>query len=173
MTPSIEDAGSDGKGGTALLTGWACDLAGLLLLAMAGLIGVEILVRGSFGISTLIADEYSGYLFVWITMIGFVHALRIGAFLRVSLLVGRFGPKGKAMTDLLAAAVGIAVSAICVYATAILLLASVRFGTVSIQPSATPLWIPQLILPVGFALLCLLYLELLAAAWVRLRTRSS
>jgi TRAP-type transport system small permease protein len=151
-------------------TGRACDVAGLMLVAMALLIGVEIVVRGLFGTSTLVADEYSGYLFVWITMIGFAHALQGGAFLRVDSIVQRLGPRGQAAADLLSALTGLAVATACAYATAVLLAANHRFGTVSIQPSATPLWIPQVIMPVGFVALCLIYLLLLVAAWRRLRT---
>ena len=141
-----------------------------MLAALAVLIGVEIAVRGLFGKSTLVADEYSGYLFVWITMIGFAHALQGGAFLRVDSLVRRLGPRGKAAADLVSALTGLLVVAACTYATGVLLMSNYRFGTVSIQPSATPLWIPQLVLPVGFAALCLLYLMLLQGAWRRLRT---
>lgn len=165
-------ADQDGAGDRGRLTGRACDFAGLLLLVMAVLIGVEILIRSVLGKSTLVADEYSGYLFVWITMIGFLHALRIGSFLRVNILVGRFGPKGQAITELLSSVAGIVVSAICVYATSTLVLASLRFGTLSIQPSATPLWIPQLILPLGFVGLLALYLASLIEASRRLRAGS-
>jgi len=152
-------------------TGWACDAAGLLLVALTVLIGVEILVRGVAGKSTLIADEYSGYLFVWITMIGFAHALQSGAFLRVDNLVSRMGPRGQALADVLSATAGVLVSGACVYATGTLTMASWRFGTVSIQPSATPLWIPQLILPIGYVVLVWLYLALLRRALRRLADR--
>lgn len=145
-------------------TGWACDFAGLLLVAMALLIGVEILVRTLGGKSTMISDEYSGYLFVWITMIGFARALQMGAFLRVDNLVQLMSARGRALADVVSAAAGVLVSAVCTYSTGVLWLGSFRLGTVSIQPSATPLYLPQLILPLGMALLALLYLALGIAA---------
>lgn len=138
-------------------TGWCCDLAGVMLAAMAVLIGVEILVRTVFGASTMIADEYSSYLFVWVTMLGFVHALQSGAFLRVDNVVARLSPRGQAASEGIAAIAGMAVTAVCSYATGLLWLNSWSFGTVSIQPSATPLYLPQAILPVGFGLLVVLY----------------
>jgi TRAP-type C4-dicarboxylate transport system permease small subunit len=131
------------------------------------LVCAEILARTVFGTSTLVADEYSGYLFVWITLIGFAHALQIGAFLRVDHLVSRLGPRGQALTDLLAAAAGIAVSTICVYGTGKLVLASLQLGTRSIQPSATPIWFAQAILPIGFAALVVVYLLLAGRAAAR------
>jgi TRAP-type C4-dicarboxylate transport system permease small subunit len=151
--------------GFARWTGWGCDVAGLMLLAMVLLVCAEIFMRTIAGKSTLISDEYSGYLFVWITMIGFVHALQTGAFLRVDNLVSRLSPRGRAFADMLSAVCGVLVSSVCLYATGTLLLASWRFGTLSIQPSATPLWMPQVILPLGFFALVLLYAGLLVRAW--------
>lgn len=156
--------------GLARLTGLACDAAGLMLVALTLLIATEILVRTVSGKSTLIADEYSGYLFVWITMIGFAHALQSGTFLRVDNFISRMGHRGQTIADLFSAVIGGVVAAVCVYATGTLVLASYRFGTVSIQPSATPLWVPQIVLPLGFLALVAIYFSLLVTAWRRLRS---
>ena len=145
-------------------TGLGCDIAGLMLVAMVILITVEIVARGVFGTSTLLADEYSGYLFVWATLIGFAHALQTGAFLRVEGLIDRLPAHLRAWTDVLSAIVGLVVTAVCTYATATLVLASFRFGTLSIQPSATPLWMAQLVMPASFAVLVLLYAGLATAS---------
>jgi TRAP-type C4-dicarboxylate transport system permease small subunit len=61
-----------------------------------------------------------------------------------------------------AAVIGLAISVVLMYSTALLAIGSARYATVSIQPSATPLVWPQLILPVGYALLCLAYLDEIA-----------
>ena len=139
-----------------------CAFAGLLLAVMAVLINVEVVARYVFNSSTLIADEYSGYLFVWSTLLAFGYAFHAGQFLRVDAVVHRFRGRTKAASELLAAVAGLAVSAICVYATWQLFEASWRFGTRSIQPSATPLWIMQIALPFSFAWLALLYVATIA-----------
>ncbi len=138
----------------------ACDIAGLMLVAIAVLINVEIVTRGLFGASTLIADEYSGYLFAWLTLLGFGHALQDGAFLRVEGLIARFSPRGRAFADTTSALVGLVVAAVCTYATTLLALASYRYDTLSIQPSATPLWMVQVLIPIAFAFLTTLYAAL-------------
>ena len=135
------------------------DVAGWMLVAMVVLISVEILGRYFFRFSTLIADEYSGYLFVWATFLGFAHALRTGQFLRVEMLVVRLAPRLRNALEILAAAAGLVVAAIAAWGTWKLVYTSWRFGSLSIQPSATPLLIPQLIMPLGLLLLCLLYVE--------------
>ena len=134
-------------------------LAGLLLVAMLILINVEVVARYVFGGSTLVADEYGGYLMAWITMLGAIHLLRADRHLTMTWMVDRLSPRVQNVVGICAALIGLAVSAVLLYATYLLVTNSARFGTTSIQPSATPLVWPQLILPIGYALLCLAYVE--------------
>ena len=134
-------------------------LAGLLLIALLVLINVEVVARYLFARSTLIADEYGGYLMAWITMLGAIHLLRADRHLTMTWLVDRLSPRQQNWIGLAAAVIGLGVSAVLGYATAVLVLMSWRFGTISIQPSATPLVWPQLLLPFGYALLCVAYVE--------------
>lgn len=134
-------------------------LAGLLLVALLILINVEVVTRYLFGGSTLVADEYGGYLMAWMTMLGAVHLLRADRHLTMTWMLDRFSPRGQNIVGICAALIGLGISAVLLYATYRLVSGSARFGTVSIQPSATPLVWPQLILPIGYALLCLAYVE--------------
>jgi TRAP-type C4-dicarboxylate transport system permease small subunit len=134
-------------------------LGALLLVALLILINVEVAARYVFGGSTLVADEYGGYLMAWITMLGAVHLLRADRHLSMTWVVDRLSPPAQNRVGICAALIGLGVSAVLLYSTYLLVAGSARFGTVSIQPSATPLVWPQLILPVGYALLCLAYTE--------------
>lgn len=133
--------------------------AGTLLVLMLLLINIEIVGRYFFRFSTLIADEYSAYLFVWMVLLGAAHTLRSDEYLKVTTLVNRLPPRAQNRLGIGGATLGLAVSAVALYATGALVYTSYRFKTLSIQPSATPLVWPQLILPLGFVLLCLAYLE--------------
>lgn len=137
------------------LEGLAC----ILLLALLVLTNVEVAARYGFSTSTLIADEYGGYAMVWMTMLGAVHLLRADRHLSMTSLVDRLGPRGRNAAGFVAALIGFAICSVLLYSTASLVLASAKFGTVSIQPSRTPLVWPQLILPIGYAVLCAAYLE--------------
>lgn len=134
-------------------------LAGGLLVALLILINVEVVARYVFNGSTLVADEYGGYLMAWMTMLGAVHLLRADRHLTMTWLVDRLSPRAQNAVGIGAALIGLGISAVLLYSTGTLVAASARFGTVSIQPSATPLVWPQLILPAGYALLCLAYVE--------------
>ncbi len=135
------------------------DVACVLLVLLLVLINVEVAARYVFGVSTLIADEYGGYLFAWIVLLGAVNLLRSDRYLTMTWLLDRMPMVGRNAVGLIAALIGLAVSMVALYATGVLVLASWRFGTVSIQPSATPLFWVQAILPAGYALLGLAYIE--------------
>jgi TRAP-type C4-dicarboxylate transport system permease small subunit len=130
-----------------------------LLAILLILMNVEVVARYLFGKSTLVADEYGGYLYAWIVMLGGVHLLRSERYLTMSALTDRLGPRLKALVLVAKICIGFFVGAVCLYATFLLAKASYVFGSVSIQPSATPLVLPQMVLPLGFAVLCLAYVD--------------
>lgn len=128
-------------------------VSAVMLLLMVVLMGVEIGYRTFFKASTQIADEYSGYLFTFMTLCCFLYAQRSDRFLRVDALRNRWSPRVRASADGIASLLTAALTAILLYATWATFRASVEFNAVSIQPSQTPLYLPQVIMPVGFALL--------------------
>ena len=73
---------------------------------------------------------------------------------------------------MIAAAAGLFVSLVLAFACLGLVGSNLRFGSVSIQPSQTPLWIPQLVLPAGLLWLALNYADLAIREAVQLRMRS-
>ena len=134
-------------------------LASVLLLALLALMTVEVAARYVFSRSTLVADEYGGYAMAWMTMLGAVHLLRADQHLTMTWVLDRMSPAARNAAGVLAAVVGLGISVVFLYATATLVWTSWRFHTKSIQPSATPLAWPQLVLPLGYLLLCVAYLE--------------
>jgi TRAP-type C4-dicarboxylate transport system permease small subunit len=137
-------------------------IAGVVLVAVAVLINVEVVGRTFFAWSTQMSDEYSGYGLCATTMLCLVVAMRRDRFLRVDGIVERLPPRGQAAAAIFGAAIGAAVSAVLCWSTAKLTLTSFVFGTTSIEFSQTPLAIPQSLMPIGFGLLCLGFLE---TAW--------
>lgn len=140
----------------AVLRGLAAALLVLLLLLMT----VEVGGRYLFGFSTLIADEFGGYLFAWLTLLGAAYAVQAERHLSMTALIGRLGPRGRNLAAILGALLGLLVSLVCCYASAELWELSLRFNSKSIQTSGVALIWPQLVLPIGFAILALAYLEI-------------
>lgn len=137
-----------------------CIGAAIIFLLMMGLLmNVEVFGRTLFGRSTQIADEFAGYFFTAMTLLCFVPTLRHGRFLRVEALIERLPLLTKAAFALIAAVIGGAMSIVLTYTTFQLAWTSWNYGTVSLQAIQVPLVIPQAILPLGFGLLSLAFVE--------------
>jgi TRAP-type C4-dicarboxylate transport system permease small subunit len=134
-------------------------MSAVMLLLMMVLLGLEIGDRALFKSSTQIADEYSGYLFTWVTMCCFLYAQRTDRLLRVDSLRNRFSPRVRAAADGVAALLAAILTAVLVYATWSTFSVSMQFSSVSIQSSQTPLSIPQVIMPIGFTLLTIAFMH--------------
>jgi TRAP-type transport system small permease protein len=137
----------------------AIAVAIIILLMMALLMNVEVFSRYLFGRSTQIADEFAGYFFTAVTLLCFVPALRHGRFLRVSALVDNVPAVIRTILDFLAAAIGAVMSGVLAWTTFGLAVASFRYGTVSLQAIQVPLVIPQAVMPLGFGLLAVAFVE--------------
>ena len=135
-------------------------LSVVLLLVLLVIMNVEVVARYLFNSSTLIADEYGGYLYTWIVLLGAVHLLRSDRYLTMT-ASGRpaFAAPAQSLRRVRRCCrLG------CQRASASTPPGcwsenSYLFGTRSIQPTATPLVLIQAILPLGFGLLCLAYVE--------------
>lgn len=130
----------------------------VLLVALFLLINTEIVLRATLGKSTLVSDEYSGYLLCWLTLCGMLYAVRTGAFLQVAFVVNRLRGRGRALAEAVAALGGLFVCGVACYSTAVLTYTTWRFHGVSTYFSETPLYLPQAIMPAAFGLLALAYL---------------
>jgi TRAP-type C4-dicarboxylate transport system permease small subunit len=142
-----------------LFEGLALKVSGVMLLALLVLMNVEIVARYVFGKSTLLADEYGGYFYAWIVLLGSVHLLRSDKYLTVTLLTDRLSPKAQNVAAIFAAIIGLAVSVVSLRSTYAIFEQSWMFGTRSMQPSATPLIYPQAAMLIGYVLLALAYVE--------------
>jgi len=67
----------------------------LLLAAMVVLVFGNVFMRYAFNSGFSISEELSRWLFVWLTFLGAVAALRSNAHLGTDMLVGKLGPLGK------------------------------------------------------------------------------
>ncbi len=149
--------------GLTRLSAWvaASLLAVLALLGMA-----EILSRALFNYSIPIAFEYSSYMLAFIMFGGSAWALREGGHIRVTLIMGPFGPRSRRVLDIGATAIGLAVSIYLTYAVIAFTVGTYVLGTNSFFPSETPLAIPQTGLAFSVTLLTLALLARLIRLFI-------
>ena len=127
-------------------------VASIMLITLVVLILVEITLRYFFNTSTMRADEYSGYLYLALVCFGFGHTFLRDGHIRITFLTAKLSTKASSWVDIFTGLVTVGLLLFVFYRTVLLTWDSYQTGVVSEGVSATPLFIPQLALPLGFAL---------------------
>jgi len=126
-------------------------LAEAALGLIVALIVIDVCVRNFLGIGLTFTTEYCGYLLAWIVFLGAPYSLRHGEFLRIEMI----GPRMLRALEGLYALCAILISSIFLYALVQLVFNSHARKILAPTLTDTPLWMPQVVLPVGMALMVL------------------
>jgi len=144
-------------------------VAAVLLLAMFVLINVEVAMRYLLGASTLVADEFAGYMFAALVYLGMNRAIHTETLITVELPGAWARWMASAPVRCVKALLTLGLHLALLHAATLTFLMSLRFQSRSIQYSRTLLAWPQAIVVLGLALVCLAAAALLVRAW-RART---
>lgn len=128
-------------------------LAVFCAIAMPLLITVEVAGRTLLGKSTLICDEYTGYILCAMTFLGAAYSLQEGAFLRVDILYERFGDRFRQVVDILNWIVGLVYVLFLFRFCYSVFMYSLEKNVVSISFSRTKLAYPQSVMLIGCSML--------------------
>lgn len=120
----------------ALGAGWA-------LLALAGLVGFEVIARKFFAYSLKGVDEIGGYVLAVASAAGFIYTLALGGHIRVDIVFKYLGARWRAALHAIAYASLAAFAALLVWRAAAVWLQSSSLDAVAPTPLATPLVLPQ------------------------------
>ena len=147
-------------------------LAALALIGSLVLIVYSVVLRYVLNQPAVWVDELVSYLLVACVMLAAADALLEGEHLAVDLVTERLGSRGKRWT-LLGGLVAVALSALLLAIEGVDMVAFSRMvGLMSNGYLATPMWIPQLLIPIGAVLMLLAAVVAFAAA-ARGETRHS
>jgi len=133
-------------------------LCALAMIAMAVGVTVEIISRNFFGYSFRSVEELSGYLIVGITFFSLVVAIHEKALFRVEFLFERFSRPVRRVMDILFLIALMVFLGLIDYQSVELVVGSYQSGYVSSTLLATPLYIPQALIPIGLTLSLVLVL---------------
>ena len=128
---------------------WA---GGFMIVAVALLIGAEVLLRKFAGISTGGADELSGYALAISSSWALGFALLRRVHVRVDALHARLGTRVRAYLDCLSVLCLAVYGTVLAYFCARVLLDTIELGATSNTTLGVPLWIPQTLWLVGLIL---------------------
>ncbi|MBK4996412.1 TRAP transporter small permease subunit [Pseudomonas sp. S37] len=135
-------------------------VSGFALLGCALLIGIDLILRKTLGISMGGADEIAGYVLAITSAWAFPVTLLKRSHIRVDILYARLGLKPRVALDLFAlACMAVLVGALAFHAWNVLW-DSIEFRSVSNTPLQVPQWIPQAIWFAGYVFFALTLLSL-------------
>lgn len=136
-------------------------VAELVMVAMMGLIIVEVFLRSTFRISLQFADEVSAYMLVAVTFLGFSAAMRGGTMFRVEFLFRLIPARARLVVELLFNTASFAFTLVLTYYLVMLTISSYQRDVLSQSLLRTPQFVPQMIMPIGMALLAIALLVLI------------
>ena len=125
----------------------------------------EVIARGIFQSPTIWSMEISTYGIATICFLGLGWVLRQGRHLEIDLLIARLPASIRGPLGILTDAFSAAFCALLVWYGANFVNVAYIIGSVSVSELRVPQWIPQMTLPIGFALLAL---EFVARILVRM-----
>ena len=130
---------------------WGAYLAALLLVSLTLLILTEIFIRYFFDLSTMIVDEYSGYLYLAFIFLGLAYTFNENAHIRINIVTSKMSEKSNRFVDVFAGIITILILIFALYRTILFTYDSYSMEMVS----ATPLYLTQLVMPLGITLFLL------------------
>ena len=132
-------------------------MVGILLMVLASVVGrlAGFNLRGS--------DAYAGYCMAAASFLALAHTLKRGEHIRVSLLLDRFGGRLRRPLEIWSHLAGTFFCAVLAWFSIRLVLQSHEFNDVSQGNDATPLWIPQIGMASGAAVLLVAMVDDLVA----------
>ncbi len=130
-------------------------LSGLLLVGLVFLILTEIFFRYFFDLSTMIADEYSGYLYLASIFLGLAYTFNEGGHIRINIITSKLSKNANGFIDIVASIITLAVLFFILYRTILFTYDSYDLDMLSEAVSETPLYLTQIVMPLGIILFIL------------------
>ena len=132
---------------------------GFVLVALVSLVCGEAMLRGMFNYSLGFAEEVTGYGVVFLTFLGAALALRRGALFRVHFLFDKLPANTRMWITRIFVIVAVVICTILAWKAFDLMLSSMSRGKFAPTVLRTPLWLPQLLPPLGFVVIGLFLVE--------------
>jgi TRAP-type C4-dicarboxylate transport system permease small subunit len=136
----------------------AAALAALFMVALLGMVLLSIVSR-QLHFHVPGTDAYAGYLMAGAGFLALAHTLKRGEHIRVTLLLNALRDGGRKALELWALAAASLLALLFAFYSARLAWQSHVFHDISTGSDATPLWIPQLAMALGTAVLAIAFLD--------------
>jgi TRAP-type C4-dicarboxylate transport system permease small subunit len=127
-------------------------LMSVLLLGIVGLAALQIILRNFFSYALIWADDLIRIAVLWLAVIGAAAASRDGRHIAIGIVPRYFTTAWHKPAAVIASAFASLVSGILAWHAFRFVADSYRFGDTVL--GAMPAWVLQLVMPVGFTVIC-------------------
>jgi len=134
---------------------WFGKLSAWLFFLTGAMITYDVTARYFFNAPTIWASEVSLLALIWATFLGMATLLRHRQHIRITMLIGLLGTKGKALADGFSLLVIAGFSAVAAWYGFGIALDSLERGRTAGTLLNLPNWWTEAVIPLGFALLML------------------
>jgi len=124
-----------------------------LLAAMVVVTFTQVVARYVFNSGAIWALELTTFLFAWLVIMGIAYGIRVHSHIGVDALVKLFPANGQRGLGLLAVLAGITYAGLLLYGAWDHVIGIVYTYEIESEDLKIPLWIPQSVLIIGFALM--------------------
>lgn len=124
----------------------ACEIG---MVVMATVVLVEIVTRNLLGFSFQVSDEIGGYIVVGLTFLSLPVCQARRAYHHVMFIQARLPLRARAALNLLFDLLSLGFCVVLVWQLSAQVVQTYHSGDVAPTQMATPLWIPQLVMPIG------------------------
>lgn len=135
-------------------------LAAALVIFDTLAISVDVLLRYFIGSSWAGLFEISEYSMLWITFLSAAWLLKIGGHIRVDLLLTRFSPRQRAITNIITSIICVLLFVFITWYTLKLTLHDYQTGFFYPSVLRPPKWPIEIIIPIGYFLLLIQFLRI-------------
>ena len=150
------------------ISGW---VAGILILATSFIIAYEVFMRGLFNAPTEWSNEIAVYLIIGASFLGLAPALAGNAHISVDLVTSKLKPQVNRFLHTITSVIGLVFCLILLLSSADMVMASYEINSLSTSTLRVPMYIPQLCIPIGSAVIVLEFVRQIIADLTARTTR--
>jgi len=125
---------------------WICEIA---IVAMGAIVILEIVTRNLMGFSFEMSEELGGYIIVGIAFLSLPVCQVYRSYHHVQFIQARLSPRLQALSHLLFDVLSLLFCLVLLWQLTRFVATSFRSEDVAPTLLATPLWIPQAVMPIG------------------------
>lgn len=145
----------------------------VLLFAMGLLITMDVVLRYVFNQPTQFTTELTGYLMAGVTFLGLAYTLMKGRHIRIEVVTSRLRPMARKRLELVVSMIGLAFLAVCLKPAWVMVWESYIYESEVLGVLSTPLYLPQLLVPIGISVILLQLVVIIAEQIKDLRAPES